>query len=81
MPDIYLLIENQKQGPYTEDQVRQSLGEGQIPSGLPAWHEGLADWVTVEELISSIQEGSSKSQVPVRMPCPTSSALTVLSAC
>jgi hypothetical protein len=41
--DIYLLIQGEQQGPYTEEQVRQSLAEGQIPADLPAWREGLKD--------------------------------------
>jgi hypothetical protein len=50
MPDIYLLIEGQQQRPYTEDEVRQSLAEGLIPNDLPAWHEGLLEWVHVHPL-------------------------------
>lgn len=49
--DIYLLIEGQQQGPYAEDQLRQSLAQGLIQSDLPAWHEGLADWVQIETLL------------------------------
>ena len=30
MTDIYLLIDDQQQGPYTEKHVRQSLGKGSI---------------------------------------------------
>ena len=50
--DIYLFIEGQQQGPYTEGQVRQSLKEGLIPRDLPGWHEGLEEWVQVDTLIS-----------------------------
>jgi hypothetical protein len=50
------LIECEQQGPYTEEQVKQSLAEGLIPNDLPAWHEELADWVKVENLISSLSE-------------------------
>lgn len=50
MPDIYLLIDGKQEGPYTEEATRQSLAEGLIPSDLPAWREGLADWVNVGDL-------------------------------
>jgi Flp pilus assembly protein TadD len=51
MADIYLLINGAQEGPYTEDQVRQSLSEGLIPADLPAWHEGLADWLSVANVL------------------------------
>jgi hypothetical protein len=53
MSEIYLLIEGQQQGPYTEEQVRQSLTEGLIARDLPAWQGGLADWIEVECLLAS----------------------------
>lgn len=56
MANIYLLIEGKKEGPYTEEQVRQSLAEGLIPSDLLAWHEGLPDWVQVAGLVGSNEE-------------------------
>ena len=57
--DIYLLIENQKHGPYEEDQLRQSLLAGQIPNDLPAWHDGLDDWVQVGAIIKAAPDAES----------------------
>jgi hypothetical protein len=51
--DIYLLIESQQTGPFTEEQVQQSLAAGLIPGDLPAWHAGLTEWVQVESLIGA----------------------------
>ena len=51
MPDIYLLIDGQQQGPYTEEQVLQSLAEGHIPPELLAWHEGIADWLPISNVL------------------------------
>jgi hypothetical protein len=51
MPDIYLLIEGKQEGPYSEEQLRQSLAIGQIPNDLPAWRDGLTDWVPVHGLL------------------------------
>jgi hypothetical protein len=66
MSDIYLLIEGKQEGPYTEEQVRQSLAEGLIPSDLPAWHDGLqGEWVP----ISSIVEVDPQS-LPLTNPPP-----------
>jgi hypothetical protein len=67
--DIYLLIDGQQQGPYTEEQVRQSLAEGLIPSDLPGWHEGLDDWVQVGSL-ARFQESSVSSPQEFAKPSP-----------
>jgi hypothetical protein len=66
MPDIYLLIEGQPQGPYAEDQVRQSLAEGLIPGDLPAWHEGLENWASVADIIH-------RTLLAVSLPLPLTS--------
>jgi hypothetical protein len=58
MPNINLLIEKQQQGPYTKDQVRQSLAEDIVPPDLPAWQEGLAEWVQVQSLVAPPQDPS-----------------------
>jgi len=50
MADIYLLIEGKREGPFTETDIRESLAESVIPSHIPAWHEGLSDWISVGRL-------------------------------
>jgi hypothetical protein len=59
MPDIYLLIEGKQEGPYTEDQVQQSLAEGLFHADLPAWYEGLPTWVEVGSLIGGLSDAAS----------------------
>ena len=44
MPSIYLHLNGEQQGPYTEEQIRKALSEGQITSEVLAWREGLAEW-------------------------------------
>ena len=67
--DIYLLIEGKQEGPYSEEQVRQSLASGQIPSDLPAWHEGLTEWMPVSSILPSHPSGP---QVPPPLvPAPS----------
>ena len=85
MSEIYLLIEGQQAGPYTEEQVRQSLASEEIPGDLPAWHEGLTSWATVAEITSyasgeptSVQEdiaSTSPLQVPAATPVAGKSKL------
>ncbi|MCE0498779.1 MAG: DUF4339 domain-containing protein [Methylacidiphilales bacterium] len=54
MDDIYLLIEGKREGPFTEEEVLQSVGWGFIPNDLPAWHWGLTDWIPVGRLMGSL---------------------------
>jgi ABC-type multidrug transport system ATPase subunit len=50
MRDIYLHIEGKQVGPLPEDQVRQSVAQGQIQPDVLAWHAGLPGWVPFENL-------------------------------
>lgn len=76
--DIYLLIDGQQEGPYTEDQVRQSLADDRIRNDLPAWCEGLTDWVQVSALISKSERDAVEVQPedskPVQIQSPTTPA-------
>ena len=66
MADIYLLIEGKQEGPYTEEQVRQSLAEGLIPPDLPAWHQGLPeDWAPISSIVESIPQPPSIPPPPL----------------
>ncbi len=81
MPNIYLLIDGQQEGPYSEEQVRQSLDEGLIRSDLPAWREGMTDWEPVEGLVqpkedpAAAQEGDpiSRAHIPQEVEISVSS--------
>jgi len=57
-PNIYLLVEGLPQGPYPEDQILQFLVEDIIPPDLPAWCEGLAEWVEVQSLFAPVEDPS-----------------------
>lgn len=66
MADIYLLIEGQQQGPYTEEKLRQSLTEGLVPPHAPARREGMTDWAPLTTMLAS-----AAPHVP---PLPTATA-------
>ena len=51
MADIYLLIKGKREGPFTKEEVAQSVGWGFIPDDVPARQEGVTDWVEVGRLI------------------------------
>jgi len=51
MGDIYLLHEGRREGPYAEDEIEQALAWGFIPVDVPAWTEGLTDWIKVGTLV------------------------------
>jgi len=61
MADIYLWIEGKQEGPYTEAQVREARTQGHISGDLPAWREGLSDWVQVDGLPGFARESSASS--------------------
>jgi ABC-2 type transport system ATP-binding protein len=54
MRNIYLLIDDQRAGPSTEEEVRHSLARGEIRGSTLAWRDGLEDWVTVEQMIGAL---------------------------
>lgn len=51
---IYILLNNQKEGPYNLEQVQDLLDSGLVFSETLAWVEGTADWVPLSSILSSI---------------------------
>jgi hypothetical protein len=73
--DIYLLIEGKQEGPYTEEQIRESLTGGRIPNDLPAWHQGLSDWMQAKDILLSLPHPSTLP--PAFKPFSTTATLSV----
>jgi hypothetical protein len=47
---IHIVRDGQPFGPYTEEEVRDYLAEGALlPTDL-AWHEGLKDWIAIDQV-------------------------------
>jgi len=59
MSDIYLAVDGAPHGPYTEEEIRQSLTEGLIPGDLPAWQEGLTNWIAVDSLFVFLNQAAA----------------------
>jgi MFS family permease len=49
---IYISREQQQIGPYTVAEARSRIIGGQLLGSDLAWHEGLAEWVTLSEILS-----------------------------
>ncbi len=76
MRTIYLLIEGVKTGPFTEEQVRKSLADGQISPNALAWHEGLPDWLRLRDTLDQ----SLPDLPPIPLSPVTTSALVQIDA-
>src|ERR1039458_7962275 len=51
MKAIYLSVDGKQTGPYTQDQLREAIEQGQVARETPAWHEGLTQWVDAAGLV------------------------------
>ncbi len=71
MPDIYLHVDGQQTGPYQPAQVRQLLTEAKISAATLAWHQGLAGWTAVGQVLASFPAEGVSSPLP---PLPPSTA-------
>lgn len=51
--EIYVTINGEQFGPYTESELRLHVAEKKILQSDYAYHDGLANWITVAELLAS----------------------------
>jgi uncharacterized RDD family membrane protein YckC len=63
---IHIVKNGEKQGPYSEAQVREMLAAGSIAGTDLTWHEGLPDWVP----LASILAKASAPAAPVSTMVP-----------
>ena len=47
---ILINRDGQQLGPYTPEQVNEYLAAGSLSPDDPAWHEGLAEWVPLNQV-------------------------------
>ena len=64
MSEIYLHLDGQQKGPYSEAEIRNMVAAG-LPAETPAWHPGLSEWSTVAALAPV-----ASSPPPVPPPVP-----------
>jgi thiol-disulfide isomerase/thioredoxin len=58
-PEIYLIRNGKRVGPYTSGAVRSFLATSSISANDLAWHEGLEDWVPVAALLQMSTEAKT----------------------
>lgn len=46
---IYVLIEGQQGGPFTEEEMRILWDAGELPPDAAYWYEGMHDWLPIAE--------------------------------
>jgi hypothetical protein len=68
--NYYLFQNNQQIGPYTEEQLRQALAEGQIQGTDFAWREGLAEWAPLSTILPTEKAPESVPIAVIRAPEP-----------
>jgi len=68
---IFLAIDGSQQGPYTLEQVVQMAAQGSVPAGTLCWHEGLAGWTPVEQVIPQpAATPAPQAAPPAAVPAP-----------
>lgn len=48
--NIWLLIDNKKEGPLHDFEVRSMISDGNLEKGTMAWYEGMPEWKPIEQL-------------------------------
>jgi uncharacterized RDD family membrane protein YckC len=48
-PVWFVRVNNEQRGPFTEEELRGQMNLGEIGNDVPAWREGLADWLPLGE--------------------------------
>ena len=71
---LYLLLNEQQAGPYTEEQVRDLVKAGSVAQTDYCWHEGIADWqqlnsvLTFQQPLPSVVPPPAPSQPTKKCP-------------
>ena len=64
---VFLFVENETTGPYTQAQLPDLIRSGKISETTQAWYEGLPEWVPVARLLS-LQPTVARRTVPTSVP-------------
>ncbi|WP_028583242.1 TIGR00266 family protein [Desulfogranum mediterraneum] len=64
MSNWYIAVNGQSQGPYSQEQLRQTLAAGQLEPSLLVWQEGYSDWVPASQIPELTLPGSNAPPPP-----------------
>ena len=67
---IHINRAGQAYGPYEFDSVKDYFAKGQLLPDDMAWHEGLAEWIPLKNLIDGAQAAPEPVAAPVGNSCP-----------
>jgi hypothetical protein len=74
---IYVMIDGNRQGPYSPEEVRQYLATGQLQPQMLAWCEGMADWQPLGTLPDFALPAAKPGGNPGRSRTPLYASLAV----
>ena len=65
--NIFIFKDGKQQGPYTVGEARRRCIEGKLAETDPAWHEGLGDWIPLNQ-VEGFSYLTPSAAVPVAPP-------------
>ena len=74
---IYVMIDGNRHGPYSPEEVRQYLATGQLQPQMPAWCEGKTDWQPLETFPEFAPPAAKPGRKPGRSRTPLYASLAV----
>jgi|GEM_PF-4350949 len=66
---IFLLIEDDRQGPFTPEEITAKLQSGECTPETLAWMEGMEEWQSLRDVLPK-PEGAPPPSIPVPPPLP-----------
>lgn len=74
---FFLYLQDAQQGPFGEQDLHNLFTQGKLTATTPCWHEGLADWSTLEKCIAlPASVGPTRPKPPRSQPTIIQSADT-----
>ncbi len=61
----YVAVDGQSLGPYTRQQLSQSISSGEVTGESPVWTDGMSDWLPVKQ-VPQLNPGKSPPPPPPR---------------
>ena len=52
--EIYIARGEERNGPYSMDSIWQFLADGELDGTELAWHEGLDEWIDLNEMVNGV---------------------------